>query len=98
MLTPIEIRCGPISNGVLIDSTILLATTSTSATPEIIAAHARDGIHFTNALQQSGRHEFQQLIADIVPQRIIDGFESIQVEQHDRQGVIFPFAARHGMD
>lgn len=53
---------------------------------ELIAAHARDGIHFTNALQQSGRHEFQQLIADIVPQRIIDGFESIQVEQHDRQG------------
>ena len=65
---------------------------------ELIPAHPRDGIHLTHATFQSFRDRFQQFISDVVPERIIDRLESIQVQQHKAQRLLEPFAPGHRLD
>ena len=57
---------------------------------KFITAHAHDGIAGTNLLGHTLRHLNQHLIAEVVSDRIVDGFESIQINAHHRQTTLAP--------
>jgi len=52
---------------------------------EFVTAHAHDRVSGPNLLCHASRYLDQHLIAKVVPDRIIDGFESIQINAHYRQ-------------
>ena len=57
---------------------------------ELVAADARHGVAGAQRLGESPRDCLQQLVADRVPERVVDGLEAIQVdEDHRRAAVAF---------
>jgi hypothetical protein len=50
---------------------------------KLVATHARRRIGFANACAQPVGNGLQQLVADLMPERVIDTFEVVQIEtQH----------------
>ena len=47
----------------------------------VIAANAANDIVFAQAFRQSPRNEFEQFVAIVVAERIVDHFEVVEVEQ-----------------
>ena len=84
--------CGQRGNHFLGDLLRTLVHGVIAATGEIfenhckfIAAQSRHGVAGTHAGGQPRRHTLQQFIPDIVTERIINGFEAIQIDEHERQ-------------
>ncbi len=64
---------------------------------ELVAAEVGDGVALPDALQQLlGRH-FQEAIAGLVPQGIVDLLEAVEIQQHDRQRFLVPPRPRQGL-
>ena len=55
---------------------------------ELVTAEARDRVFHPHTASEPGGHLFQQQIAHVVPKRIVDGLEVIQVEKYDGQRVL----------
>ena len=56
---------------------------------EFIAAQARHRIGFTHAILQPARHFDQQIVADGMAQGVVDRFEVIQIDEHQRHHRLF---------
>ena len=54
---------------------------------ELVAAHARDDVELARAAAQTLADKFEQLIADMVTERIVDALELIEVEAQHRQAL-----------
>ena len=54
---------------------------------EFIAALTADGVRTANAAISRLRHGLQQLVADRMPQRVVDVFEAIEIEEQHGQPV-----------
>jgi hypothetical protein len=50
---------------------------------ELVAAHARHRVRRTQAFRQALAHFLQQLVADMVPQRIVHILEMVEIQQRD---------------
>jgi len=62
---------------------------------EFIAAETRDSVHFTHTIGEAMRHFDQQQVAHIMPVRIVERFEIVQVEEHHRAIMAAAFAGGH---
>ena len=63
---------------------------------KFIAAEAADHIGATQTTLQSAGNTFQQFVARIVAERIVDGFEIIEIdEQHPHQRLLSPCTGQH---
>ena len=62
---------------------------------ELVAAEPRDEIVGADRLAQPLRHPLQELIADQMPQRIVDALELVDVDVEDREGLPRQFAQQH---
>ncbi len=51
---------------------------------EFVTTQARDGVGLAHALRQALGHMLQQMVADVVTQRVVDDLEMIQVYEHQR--------------
>src|SRR3569833_1011191 len=49
---------------------------------ELVAAHARDGVAGPQATRDPFRHNLEKLIAHLVAERVVDLFESVEVQKH----------------
>ena len=60
---------------------------------ELVAAQPRHRVRRPDALAQHARHLAQHLVPGNVPQRIVDLFEVVQVQHHQRQAGLLPLAS-----
>ena len=51
---------------------------------ELVAADAADGVADAQLLHQAQRHFLQQHVADGVAERVVDGLEAVEVDEHHR--------------
>ncbi len=49
---------------------------------ELVAAQSGDRVGRADPLAQPPAHQHQQLVPDVVPQRVVDVLEVVQVDQH----------------
>jgi len=55
---------------------------------ELVAAHARDGVA-SRTHTRCGCHRLQQPVAELVPERVVDGLEVVEVdEEHGELGAV----------
>ena len=57
---------------------------------ELVAAESRDGVAGAQRARQPRRHLLQDLVADVVAERVVDVLESIEVEEHQRHAGAMP--------
>ena len=62
---------------------------------KFIAAEARHGVHFAQAFGQARGHLDQQQVAYAMPVRVIERFEVVQVQKHQRCVKPAALAGRH---
>ncbi|MDP9394735.1 MAG: hypothetical protein M3Q27_11025 [Actinomycetota bacterium] len=53
---------------------------------ELVAAEARDGVLRPHGSDQPRHDRLQQLVPDVVPQRVVDVLEPVEVDEDDRDG------------
>ena len=63
---------------------------------ELVAAHARHRVAFTDAAFQATGGVHQQLVADIVAERVVERLEIVEVDQHQRPVPVMAGAAGQG--
>ena len=51
---------------------------------ELVAAGAADRVHHPQLLDQAARHFLQQHVAHRVAERVVDGLEAVEVDEHHR--------------
>ena len=61
---------------------------------ELVAAEAGHGVAVADARLHARRDGLQQLIADVVAERVVDDFEAIEVEEEDRQPAVIALRVR----
>ena len=61
----------------------------------MVAAQARYCVNLPDATAQPIRHGFQEHIADVVPERIVDALEMVEIETKNRQTAAAPHALEH---
>ena len=64
---------------------------------EFVASKAGHGVFLAYALLQSCRHFTQQNVAGVVAQRVVDGLEPIEIQEHDRHQMVVPFRPGQGL-
>ena len=52
---------------------------------ELVAAQARHGVGGAHAGREARRDALQQLVAHLVAERVVDGLEAVQVDEHERE-------------
>ena len=60
---------------------------------ELVAAHARDSVAFTDAVLQPASDFLQELIADVVAERVVKCLEVVEVDQHQGAVAVMPSTA-----
>ena len=55
---------------------------------EFVAADPRHGIDLANAIAQARRNRLEQLVADLVPERVVDALEVVEIEVEHRQALV----------
>jgi hypothetical protein len=60
---------------------VMLSGSTLNDNDEFVAAHSRHQLSCATAARQPSRNSFQQLIADVVAQTVIDHFESVKVQK-----------------
>src|SRR5690606_27821946 len=63
---------------------------------EFVAAKPGDGIAVTQHLRQAMADLPEQFVAGLVSERVVDGLEAVQVEEHDRQVAVVALRLDHG--
>ena len=48
---------------------------------ELVAAQARDGVAVTDAGPEPRGHGFQQLVADVMPETVVDELETVEIDE-----------------
>jgi hypothetical protein len=61
---------------------------------ELVAADARDGVVVAQRRAQPARDLLQQLVADVVAQRIVDELEAVEVDEQHRHLLVEPLRLR----
>src|SRR5205085_5732556 len=61
---------------------------------ESVATHARDGVFASHAVDEPRGDDLKETISDGVSQRVVDEFELIEVEEHDRRATTAPLRMR----
>ena len=54
---------------------------------ELVAAHARDHVELARAAAQTLADQLEQLVADMVAERIVDALEVVEVETEHREAL-----------
>ena len=55
---------------------------------ELVAAVAADDVDAARVPQENLRHAPKRLVARSVPELVVDRLEGVEIEQHDRDGVV----------
>ena len=63
---------------------VVLAVDLAEEDRELVAAHAGDGVVFAHRLGEAPAHQLQELVADSVPQAVVDLLEPVEVDEHHR--------------
>ncbi len=64
---------------------------------ELVAAGARDRVLFAHAAHEPRRHLLEQRIADVVAERIVDGLEAVDVDEHRGEEPVLAALAGDGV-
>ena len=64
---------------------------------EFVPAQAGHGVTFSHAIHQSLPHLLQQQVARVVPEGVVDGFELVQVQQHQGPRAPISPAGQHAL-
>lgn len=55
---------------------------------ELVAANAGDGVAGAQGVGEAARDQAQQVVADIVPERVVDGLEVVEVDEHHHRAFL----------
>ena len=83
--------------GVAMRSTSVSCADAFEQDRELVAAETRHGVGRPGRLDQSLRGGLQQTVAGVVPQRVVDVLEVVQVEEHDRDALLRPLRKGQGV-
>ena len=105
MLAETTIGMAPMLSGSCTAARIFCATTDSvlgmaqlgEDDRELVAAEAGHGVVVAHALAQPARHLQQQLVAGGVAERVVDGLEVIDVDEHHRHGAAVALGAREAV-
>jgi hypothetical protein len=64
---------------------------------EFVAPHAREGIALAQGRLQALCQGHEQIVALLMAMQVVDGLETVQVDERHRQAMAFALAARHGL-
>ena len=56
--------------------------------PELVSAEARDGVALANRGLEASRELDEQQVAVVVPERVVDLLEAVEVDQHDAERLV----------
>ena len=59
---------------------------------ELVAPHARYRVGCAQAALNARRRLYQQLVSAVVPERVVDFFEMVQIDKQNSQLLRVPFA------
>ena len=64
---------------------------------KLVAAQTGDGVDFAQGLLHAHCHGDQQLVANIMPVQVVDGFEAIKVEKDHHHPLFVPLRLSHDL-